>query len=429
MTDRVTTTGRRHFSVEEAFAGGDPYPHYAWFRNHDPVHVGEPGWPLGHPQVLLFRHDDVLRWLKDPRMLRTPRSLPEFLAMRKEMQWEPPAPDTFGYVASRFMLFQDPPDHTRLRGLANRAFTPRVVADRRGEIEAVAADLLRAFREERSGEGDLVAALAYPLPVMVIASVLGIPREDMSRFREWAAVVGAAIDVPIQALADFQARADDSTREMCQYLRHIIARRRDTPADDLITRLIAARDEEGRLTDDELIATCVLLMIAGHETTVNLIANGTLALLRHRNQWERLVSEPDLAGNATEELLRYDSPVQFTGRIAAEDVEIGGVGVRRGAEVLFMLGSANRDAAVWDQPDEVRIDRQVGRHLSFGMGIHFCLGAPLARIEGEVAFRALAREAPGLELVDPDPAWRPGAVLHGLRSLEVRLGHEPDTNV
>jgi cytochrome P450 len=416
MTDTVPPAQRRRFSTEVAFAEGNPYPHYAWFRANDPVHTGEPGWPFGHPTVWLFRHADVMPWLKDPRMIRRASQLPELRAEG----WEPPAPDTWGYVADRFMLFQDPPDHTRLRGLANRAFTPRVVADRRGEIEAIAADLLAAFRAE-SGEGDLIQALAYPLPVLVIARVLGVPQEDMRRFRGWAAVLGAAIDLPSDALAGFQARANDTTREIADYLRQIVARRRAEPRDDLISRLIAARDEGGKLTEDELIATCILLILAGHETTVNLIANGTLALLRHRDQWERLVADPSRAGSATEELLRYDSPVQLTGRLVAEDVEIGGVPVPRGTEVMFMLGSANRDEAVWDDPDAARIDRPVGRHMAFGMGIHFCLGAPLARLEGEVAFATLAREAPGLALVDPNPPWRPGAVLHGLERLDVAL--------
>ncbi len=421
MTERTTFSDRRLFSMEETYRDGNPYPHYAWFRRHDPVHVGEPAWPMGHPEIVLFRHTDVMQCLRDGRMLRTPLGLPEVQAMRAEEQREPPARDSFEYVSNRFMLFLDPPDHTRLRGLANRAFTPRVVADRRSEIETIAGDLLRAFREEQGGVGDLIQALAYPLPVLVIARVLGIPPEDMYRFREWAAVLGAAIDVPMEALAGFQARADDSTREMCEYLRIVVAKRRDDPRDDLITRLIAARDEEGRLTDDELIATCVLLMIAGHETTVNLIANGTLALLRHPDQWARLIAEPTLAGNATEEVLRYDSPVQLTGRTAGEDIEIGGVAVPRGSWVVTLLGSANRDEAVWDAPDALRIDREVGRHMAFGMGIHFCLGAPLARLEGEVAFATLAREAPDLELVDPQPRWRPGAVLHGLERLDVRL--------
>ncbi len=413
----------RLFAIEEVFAEGNPYPHYAWFRRHQPVHVGESGWPLGHPTIYLFRHAEVVQWLRDPRLIRRAGELPELQAVRDQQLWQPPERDTFGFVANRFMLFQDPPDHTRLRGLANRAFTPRVVAERREEIQGIARDLVAALRDEQDGEGDLIGALAYPLPVLVIAGVLGVPGEDMHRFRDWAAALGAAIDLPMEELAAFTARVDDSTREMSAYLRHIVEQRRDDPRNDLISRLIAARDEEGRLTDDELIATVILLMIAGHETTVNLIANGMLGLMRHRDQWERLVADPSLVVNATEELLRYDSPVQLTTRIAAETLDIGGVRVSRGSEIYFMLGSSNRDEAVWDTPDEVRIDRKVGRHLSFGMGIHFCLGAPLARLEGEIAFATLAREAPGLELTDPDPRWRPGAVLHGLQRLDVRLGN------
>ncbi len=336
---------KHFFSIEETYAIGDPYPHYAWFREHDPVHVGEPGWPLGHPQIWLFRHADVMQWLRDPRLVRRAGTLPEVQALRDQEPHEEPARDTFGVVANRMMLFQDPPDHTRLRSLANRAFTPRVVADRRGEIEALTRGLVRALRES-GGEGDLIEALSYPLPVLVTAKILGVPGEDMHRFRDGAAVLGAAIDLPMEELAAFTARVDESTRDMSEYLRSIVAKRRESPEDDLISRLIAARDDEGRLSDDELIATCVLLMLAGHETTVNLITNGVLALMRHRDQWDRLVADRSLAGSATEELLRYDSPVQLTTRIAGEDIEIDGVQVPRGSEIFFLLGSANRDGAV-----------------------------------------------------------------------------------
>ena len=421
MSQHERATDRRAFSVEAAFHEGNPYPHYAWFRQHDPVHLGDPGWPLGAREVMLFRHEHIRQWLRDPRMAREVEAVPEVREQPDFVSWERAPQDSFGYMEHRFMLFRDPPVHTRLRGLANRAFTPRVVADRREEIERIATDLLQAFRDA-GGEGDLIRALAFPLPVLVIARVLGVPADDLHRFREWAAVLGAAIDVPVEGLEAFVARADDATHEISAYLREIVARRKGDPRDDLLTGLIAARDEDGRVSDDELIATAILLMVAGHETTVNLIGNGTLALMRHRDQWERLVTDRALAANATEELLRYDSPVQFTGRIAIEDLEIGGVPVSRGAQVSFMLGSGNRDEALWDDADALRIDREVGRHLSFGMGLHFCLGAPLARLEGEIAFATLAREAPGLELLDPNPAWRPGAVLHRLQRLEVRLG-------
>jgi cytochrome P450 len=419
MVDGDSTRNRRLYSLQEASTGGDPYSQYAWFRAHDPIHIGEPGWPLGHPQVRLFRHSHIMRWLKDPRMIRRFTDLPEYQALRKKQRWEPPAPDTFADVSRRFMLFQDLPEHTRLRRLANRAFTPEGAKDHREEIELIAAGLLAVFQEEHNGEGDLIQAVACPLPVLVMARILGIPQVDMFRFRAWSAVVGATIDAPIESLAITQKRVDDATQELCEYLRSIVASRCDKPGEDLISRLIAARDDDGRLTEEEVVVMCVLLMTAGHETMTNVIANGTLALMRHRDQWDRLVTDLPLAGNAAEELVRYDSPVQFTGRIAGDDIEINGVRVARGSEVLFMLGSANRDETVWDEPDTVRIDRQVRRHMAFGAGIHFCMGAPLARLEVKTALQTLAREAPELELMDPEPSWRP--VLHGLQRLDVRL--------
>jgi cytochrome P450 len=420
MADGGSSRHRRLFSIQEASVGGDPYPHYAWFRSHDPVHIGKPGWPFGQPQVMVFRHADVMQWLKDARMIRQFNRLPEFEALGRQRRWAPPAPDTFSYISRQSMLLQDPPDHTRLRRLANRAFTPQVVAGRRKEIEMVATRLLAAFREEYGGEGDLIQAVAYPLPILVMASMLGVRQDDMHRFRAWSEVVGATVDTPIESLSTVQKRVDDATRELCEYFRSAVASRCNDPGDDLISRMIAARDDDGgRLTGEELVAMCVLLITAGLETMANVIGNGTLALLRHRDQWERLVAEPALAGNAAEELIRYDSPVQFTGRIAADAVEINGVRVTRGSEVLFMLGSANRDETVWDEPDLVRIDRQVGRHMAFGAGVHFCMGAPLARLESEIALSTLARQAPGLELTEPEPAWRP--ILHGLKRLDVRL--------
>ena len=187
MTEPIASSDRRQFSMEEVYRDGHPYPHYAWFRAHDPVHVGDPGWPLGRPQVTLFRYGDVTQWLKDPRMIRQFNRLPEIQALRAQQRWQPPGPDTFAYVSRQYMLFQDPPEHTRLRALANRAFTSRLVADRQAEIEQIAADLLAAFRDEHDGEGDLLQAVANPLPMMVAASIIGIPlgvvtaRSDIAR--------------------------------------------------------------------------------------------------------------------------------------------------------------------------------------------------------------------------------------------------------
>jgi cytochrome P450 len=400
------------FTTLNPMLATDPYPLYRRYREREPVHVGEGFGPGGPPVVYLFGFADVMAALRDNRLGR------ETWRLAPDATPPQPTPDTFGALANDWMLFRDPPDHTRLRQLANTAFTPKRVAARRPAIEALANQLLDRL-EERGDPADLIADFAFPLPVLVISDILGVPDADRDRFRDWSAVFAAAIDTDVPELAEIAARADAATAEVSDYLRWIIARRREEPRDDLLSAMIAARAEGDRFTEQELIATCVLLLFAGHETTVNLIGNGTLALLRNPDQWRLLVSRSELAGTAVEELLRYDGPVQYTGRTAFADFEIGGVTVPRGAEVVTMLGSANRDPAAFADPDRLDITRSVGRIMSFGMGIHFCLGAPLARLEGEIAFAALASRLPGLTLADPAPAWRGGVVLRGLRALPV----------
>ncbi|MDQ4100539.1 MAG: cytochrome P450, partial [Chloroflexota bacterium] len=382
-------------------------------RERERVHVGEAMWRGGPPTVYLFGFAEVMAALRDDRLRR------EGWRLLAEAETTPqPAPDTFGSLTQNWMLFRDPPDHTRLRQLANTAFTPKRVAARRPAIAAL-AEQLRDKMIDSGAPADLIASFAFPLPVLVIADVLGVPEEDRDRFREWSSVFAAAIDVELTELATTAARADVASTEVSDYLRWIIARRREEPSEDLLSAMMVARSAGDRFTEEELIATCVLLLFAGHETTVNLIGNGTLALLRQTDQWRTLVARPELAVNATEELLRYDGPVQLTGRVAFEDMEIGGVPVSRGTEVAMMLGAANRDPAAFAEPERLDITRNVGRVMSFGMGIHFCLGAALARLEGEVAFAALARRLPHLRLAEPTPAWRDGVVLRGLRSLPV----------
>jgi cytochrome P450 len=410
------TERQRYFDVQSAFADGVPYDQYAWYREHDPIHVGEPrDWG---PAIYLFRHADVLKLLRDQRLGKEWRKV-----MPSDVEVPAPEPDSFMAVASKFMLFRDPPTHTHLRSLANLAFTPRQVEQMRPHIKDLAATLVAEFKDQAlDGPADLIMNVAYPLPTLVIAKILGIPSEDYGRFRQWAGDIAAAIDFPLEGLADFVARVDQTTKELSGYLRWVFQLRQDDPQDDLISRLIQARTDEGALDEDEVIGTCILLLVAGHETTVNLIGNGTLALLRHRDQWQRLVDDPGLARTAVEELLRYDSPVQMTGRISYEPIDLNGTHIPAGTEVNFMLGSANFDDAAF--PDAARLDigRDVGRIMSFGMGIHFCLGSPLARLEGEIAFETIARELPGLALATESRVWRPGAVLHGLRDLPVTLG-------
>jgi cytochrome P450 len=397
------------FDFATTYRHGDPYPEYARYRAADPVHY-VPWTDRDGADVYLFRHADCQAWLRDQRLGRGDRKVPPEIS-----------PDSYQAVASLFMLFRDPPMHTRLRGVANMAFTPRHVERMRPWIESMATDLAR---ELRSGDqpADLIGSFAFPLPMLVIAEMLGIPREDYRKFRSLAGDIAAAIDFPMQGLEEFLARVDRSTAELSEYLRHLIARRRDVPRDDLLSQLIHAEADEGRLSEPELVATCILLLVAGHETTVNLIGNGILALLRNPDQWQVLSDEPGLARNATEELLRYDAPVQLTSRRVMEPLQIGDVAIDEGSWVTFMLGSANRDEAVFADPDRLDIRREVGRIMSFGMGIHFCLGAPLARMEGEIAFTTLVREFPHLQLVSDTAAWRPGAVFHGLKELPLNLG-------
>ncbi len=408
------------FDFATAFRDGNPYPDYARYRTADPVHVvseDDATSSIG-PGVFLFGHADCMTWLRDGRLGREWR--PEH-GQDVPRQRPDPAPDSYSAVARLFMLFRDPPVHTRLRSVANLAFTPRQVEKLRPRIDAMALDLARDLRA--GGDGvDLIGAFAFPLPMLVIAEMLGIPREDFRKFRSLAGDIAAAIDFPVDGLDEFLARVDHSTMELSEYLRRLIAARRTESRDDLLSQLIHAEADEGRLNEQELIATCILLLVAGHETTVNLIGNGTLALLRHPDQWRALVANPALARNAAEELLRYDAPVQFTARTTLEPIDIGGIGIDQGTDVRFVLGSANRDESVFADADRLDIRRDVGRIMSFGMGIHFCLGAPLARMEGEIAFATLAREYPGLELASDSIRWRPGAVFHGLQDLPLRPG-------
>ncbi|MEV5557076.1 cytochrome P450 [Nonomuraea wenchangensis] len=311
----------------------------------------------------------------------------------------------------------DPPDHTRLRGLVSRAFTPRMVERLRPRVEAVTAGLIAALSEE----GDLVSGFAYPLPVMVICEMLGVPPEDHERFQGWSETAARSLDPMLTA--ELISESGRSGREFRDYFRDLLELRRRQPGDDLLSAL--TRVEE--LTEGELLATCVLLLVAGHETTVNLIANGVLALVRHG----LLRQAAERPRQVVEEVLRYDPPVQLTGRVALRDAELGGTPVPAGTAVVALIGAANRDPAVFPDPDRFdpgrtdprRLDgaREPGRHLAFGLGIHFCLGATLARMEGEIALSALAAAAPRMELLDPAPPYRPNLVLRGLAELPVRL--------
>jgi hypothetical protein len=387
----------------------NPYPLWHRLRSEDPVHQD----PMG--MWLLTRYADVEPALRDPRFSND-RQLFQSRRRMLEERGASSLEETFG----RSMISVDPPDHTRLRKLVNKGFTPRRVEGLRPRIGEIVDELLSAV--EPAGGMDLIADFAYPLPVTIICELLGVPLADRARVRSWSR---AMIDVDdfVDPSPEYIEGLKRSTDELHDYLGDLVRRRRAEPADDLISDLVKVRDGTvpgaAQLSDHELLGTAVLLLIAGHETTINLIGNGTLALLRHPDQLGLLRDDPSLARSAVEELLRHDSPVQLTARVLLEEVEIGGRRLPAGSEVMPVLAAANRDPERFADPDRLDITRPDNRHLSFGGGIHFCLGAPLARLEGEVALRALVQRLPRLSLATAEPRWRPNTFLHGLESLPV----------
>jgi cytochrome P450 len=395
----------------DPFAPGftdDPYPQYAALRAAAPVYEH----PFGF--WLLTCYDDVA-WLLRASLSVEDRNVAAspFAELREQMYGEEARPRRVS------MLDRDPPDHTRLRRLVSKAFTPRAVQALRPLISGLVDGMLDAA--EREGRVDLVDALAFPLPFAVIAEMLGTPPADHDRIRKLSGTVVRSLEpIADPALAAAIAAAD---AELIAIAAGMIAWKRANPADDLLTALINAEDDGDVLDDEELIAQTLLLYIAGHETTVNLIAGGTLALLRHPAQLALLRSDPDLVVNAVEELLRYDSPVQASRRITLEPVSVSGVTIPAGAFVMASLGSANRDEGFWG-PDaaELRLDRENARqHVSFGAGPHHCLGASLARLEASIALARLTARFPGLAL-DGEVTWNGRINLRGPAHLPVTLG-------
>ncbi len=314
------------------------------------------------------------------------------------------------------ILFLDPPDHTRLRTLVNKAFTPKAVAALEPRIREMTHELLDAA-EDPAGF-DLMEGLANPLPVMVIAEMLGVPLEERAQFREWsnrrARILEPLIDARTLRIAN------EASESLNTYFRSIIQTRRTEPRDDIISALVHVEEEGDRLTEREMLAMLRLLLVAGNETTTNLIGNGMLALLRHPEQLQVLREDPGRIPAAVEELLRYDSPVQATLRLVLEDTEVNGIPLRRDDNVLLLNGAANRDPAAFDHPDRLDIGRRDNNHVAFGRGIHFCLGAPLARLEGRVAIEVLLERYPSLGLLSERPAFRTSVVLRGLETLPVK---------
>ncbi|MHA7649989.1 cytochrome P450 [Mycobacterium sp. ML4] len=315
-------------------------------------------------------------------------------------------------------LFLDPPDHTRLRNLVSKAFAPKVVAALQPEIEALVATLLDTIEEK--GSFDVVADFAYPLPVAVICRLLGVPLEDEPQFRDAAAVLAKSLD---PFVADDESDIDESLNAgagLRDYLHGLIARRRVTPGDDLLSALVAVNESGDQLTEEEIVSTCVLLLVAGHETTVNLIGNAVLAMLRDGRQWTALAGNPRRAASVVEETLRYDPPVQQLTRIALHDIVIGDAAVAAGDVMMLLLAAAHRDPAEYERPDVFDPDRGAARHLGFGRGAHYCLGAPLARLEATAALSAVTARFPHARLAG-EPRYKPNITLRGLSALTVAL--------
>ncbi|HKG46730.1 MAG TPA: cytochrome P450 [Pyrinomonadaceae bacterium] len=387
----------------------DPFPFLAQLRASDPVY--RTTLPDKTAVWLLTRYDDVNALLRDQRFTKNRRNALTKDQLRK-LPWTPP----MFRPLERNMLDLDPPDHTRLRSLVHKAFTPSLVEQMRSRTQAISDELLD--RVVARGEMDLIRDFALPLPMTIITEILGVPDKDHDKFHRWSQAV-VSLTSPSPTL-----RVIPGVWKFIRYLRQFFKLRRRDPQDDLVSALIKAEEAGDTLNEDELLAMVFLLLIAGHETTVNLIGNGILVLIENPNEMRKLRSEPSLVKPAVEELLRYTSPVLMTTeRYALEDASVHGVTIPRGEMTLGVIGSANRDETVFDKPNELQITREPNRHLSFGQGIHFCLGAPLARMEAQIAFTTLLRRLPDLRLKTAAHSlrWRPSMILRGLASLPVRF--------
>jgi cytochrome P450 len=386
----------------------NPYPHYRELREREPLHRN----PLGF--WIISRYREGASVLRDRRFaMIDPRDRDDPLGLLLDR-------DSLAIIQdamTRTMLFMNPPDHTRIRSLVTKAFTSRVVEGLRPRIQAIVDELIDAVAAR--GEMDLVADVAYPLPVTVIAEMMGIPAKDRFQFRQWATDLAPTIDPVL--MPDALARAVRAVTEFAEYFRPLVEDRRRRPQNDLLSALIAAEEAGDRLSEEELFANAILLIGAGHETTTNLIGNGLLALLRNPAELERLRRSPELVEAAVEELLRYDSPVQMSGRKAKEDLMVGDEKIAAGERVLVLIGAVNRDPERFTDPDRLDVARSDNEHLTFGGGVHYCLGASLARAEGQIAIATLLRRLDGLELASEAPEWRETITLRGVKSLPLRF--------
>jgi len=387
----------------------DPYPIYDLLRQYAPVVFRDElnMW-------VVSRYADVTAILRDRRFGRTIDHV-----LTREQRGLPPKPQyrrAFDMLSENSMFDKEPPDHTRLRGLVHKAFTPRRVENLREAVQSTADMLLDEVQSK--GSMDVLADFAVPLPVTVIAELLGVPEEERGPLRNWSQTIVAMYE--LAPTAEQERAAIQAATEFTEYLHKLAAQRRQQPKDDLMTALVEAEEAGDRLSEDELIATCILLLNAGHEATVNVIGNGLYALFRNPDQLQLLQENPSLNTGAVEELLRYDTPLQLFRRFALEDVPFGDVTFRQGQEIALLFGSANRDPERFPNPDAVDISRSENPHIAFSLGVHYCLGAPLARMELQIAFATLMRRFPDLALAQ-EPQYRDSVVIRGLESLQVNF--------
>jgi hypothetical protein len=395
------------FDPQDPATRRDPFPLFAQLRERDPAH-----WSPALKAWVFTRYDDVRRVALNADM--SPDRLTPFFDSLPDERRRTMA-DLMRYL-SLWLVFRDPPEHTRLRTLLNKAFVPTALEAWRPRIQAIVDELLD--RVAARGSMDLIGEFAFPLPASVIMDMLGVPRADMDEIRVWsndiALFIGTARGVP-----DKYRRAETGAHAMAEYFRRLIAERRAVPRDDLMTALIAAREEEDRLSEDELIATCILLLFAGHETTTNLIGNGLYAFMRHPHEWLRLRENPALIQGAVEEILRYDGPSGALARVVRVAHTMHGRDLQQGDRVFAMLNAANRDPRQFQEPDRFDITRERNRHMTFGQGIHFCLGSSLARMEGQIAIATVAARLPSIRPAIDAPEFLDALIMRGLRALPV----------
>jgi cytochrome P450 len=388
----------------------DPFPAYAWLRDRDPVH-----WSASLNAWVVTRYADVLGVFDRPLHFSSDR----FRKLDARYASRRPEVRAVGDVLGHWLVFRDPPDHTRLRALLQKSFTPRHLERNTEGIQRTLDRLLDRMAER--DRPDFIRDVAFPLPALVIAILLGAPTADIEPIKRWsdrlAAYLGGSTDE-----RDNFTEAKAGVEQLADYFRELLGERRARPRDDLMSLMLRAENEGDRLSEDEVLANCVLLLFAGHETTTNLLGNGLHHLMRHPAQIDLLRREPALVPGAVEELLRYDGPVPATVKIATEDVELHGRRIRRGDMVMPFTSSANRDPRHFADPDVLDVRRRPNRHLAFGFGIHFCLGAPLARLEAKLCFHSLLRRFPRLEPAGEPPHWKPMIFLRGLAELPLSLG-------